>query len=149
VTEVTLKVGDVARETGVSPRLLRYYEEQGLLAPGRSSSGQRLYVPDDVERVARIRRLLEAGLSTNVIAQVLACACGGTGDVEPCLDPVLRDELDHIDARLARLAEHRGHLADLIDARAEARDAARTAVVPGRERREHDPALLLAPRRAV
>lgn len=34
-----MKIGDLARETGVSPRLLRYYEEQGLLASERPSGG--------------------------------------------------------------------------------------------------------------
>ncbi|MGN6239009.1 MAG: MerR family transcriptional regulator, partial [Cellulosimicrobium cellulans] len=114
VTEVTLRVGDVSRATGASPRLLRYYEEQGLLAPARSATGQRLYSPDDVERVARVRRLLDAGLSTTVIGQVLACACGGSGDVEPCLDPLLQEELARVDARLAQLASHRERLVGLV-----------------------------------
>ena len=117
MTSVTLRIGDVARATGASPRLLRYYEEQGLLAPARSAAGQRLYAPDDVERVARVRRLLDAGLPTSVIAQVLACACGGPGDVEPCLDPLLQQELERIDARLAQLTEHRQRLGELTAGR--------------------------------
>ncbi|WP_205710818.1 MerR family transcriptional regulator [Isoptericola sp. BMS4] len=136
MSEVTLRIGDVARATGTSPRLLRYYEEQGLLAPARSSTGQRLYVADDVDRVARVRRLLDAGLTTTVIAQVLACACGGTGDVEPCLDPLLRDELARIDSRLAQLTEHRDRLARIARHDAPARPSGVAK----------DPALLLSAR---
>ncbi|NEE00488.1 MerR family transcriptional regulator [Phytoactinopolyspora halotolerans] len=133
-----MRVGDMAAATGVSPRLLRYYEEQGLLAPERSAAGQRLYAADDVERVARIRRLLDAGLSTTVIAQILACVCGGTGDVEPCLDPMLQEELARIDAKLAQLAEHRGRLEAIIEREEGTRSSGGT---------RRDPALLLASKR--
>lgn len=62
-----LRVGDLATRTGVSPRLLRYYENQGLLAAERSSTGQRLFGTTAVEQVRYIRQLLEAGLPTRVI----------------------------------------------------------------------------------
>lgn len=131
-------MGDLAAATGVPPRLLRYYEEQDLLAPDRSAAGQRLYSVDDIDRVARIRRLLDAGLSTGVIAQILACACGGTGDVEPCLDPLLRTELARIDARLAQLTRHRERLVTIVNH--EAPPSAQSAI-------HHDPGLLLRVRR--
>ncbi|GAB3648012.1 MerR family transcriptional regulator [Glycomyces tarimensis] len=124
--------------TGVSPRLLRYYEEQGLLSPERSATGQRLYIEADFERVARIRRLLSAGLSTAVIAQILACVCGGTGDVEPCLDPLLMEELDRIDSQLAQLTEHRRRLTTLVGGDEAVED----------EPVDRDPALLLKVRRS-
>ncbi|MFL1381656.1 MULTISPECIES: MerR family transcriptional regulator [unclassified Nocardiopsis] len=102
-----MRIGDLAARTGVGVRLLRYYEEQGLLAPRRTAAGQRVYEPGDVETVRRIRRLLEAGLGTRVIRIVLGCVCGGEGDVEPCLDPLLLEELERMDGELARLARHR------------------------------------------
>ena len=139
MTEHTLRIGDVARATGASARLLRYYEEQGLLSPTRSATAQRLYAPDDVERVTRIRRLLDAGLSTAVIAQVLSCACGGPGDVEPCLDPLLQQELKRLDARLAQLTEHRVRLARMAEHTTPAGPSQEVPV--GR-----DPALLLSRR---
>ncbi|WP_245266900.1 MerR family transcriptional regulator [Saccharomonospora piscinae] len=112
-TVPALPIGAVAAATGVSARLLRYYEEQNLLAPARTSSGQRRYDESDIERVGRIRRLLDAGLPTNVIAEILACACGGSGDVEPCLDPLLRDQFARLDARLTQLAFHHERLTEL------------------------------------
>jgi DNA-binding transcriptional MerR regulator len=114
----TMRIGEMSDATGVSVRLLRYYEEQGLLAPCRTPSGQRLYAAADVETVGRVRRLLDAGLGTRTIRTILACACGGDGDVEPCLDPLLMDEVSRLDGRLAELAAHRGALVGLIDGRA-------------------------------
>ena len=68
-----MRMKDMVRRTGVHERLLRYYEQQGLLAPKRLPSGYRVYTEPDVETVRRIRSLLAAGLSTTLIAQVLPC----------------------------------------------------------------------------
>ncbi|MER7417882.1 MerR family transcriptional regulator [Micromonospora peucetia] len=127
-------MGEIAAATGVTPRLLRYYEEQGLLTPARSAAGQRLYAAGDIDQVTRIRRLLDAGLSTAVIAQILTCVCGGTEDVEPCLDPLLREELTRVDARLAHITQHRERLAAIVNREQPPGTSAPVA---------HDPALLL------
>ncbi|WP_326736360.1 MerR family transcriptional regulator [Streptomyces sp. NBC_01022] len=68
-----MRIGALADTTGVSPRLLRYYEEQGLLQPVRLSNGYREYSDSDVAAVRHIRTLLAAGLPTTVIAQLLHC----------------------------------------------------------------------------
>lgn len=67
-----MKVGDLARATGVSIRTLHYYEEIGLLAPThRTASGHRLYAPADVARLQQIRSLQQIGLSLEQIADCL------------------------------------------------------------------------------
>ena len=68
-----MRIGELSRRTGVPERLLRYYEEQGLLRPARRASGYREYEDGDVTTVSQIRTLLAAGLSTTVIAKVLPC----------------------------------------------------------------------------
>jgi DNA-binding transcriptional MerR regulator len=68
-----VRIGDLADESGVSRRLLRYYEEQGLLRPTRLSNGYREYAESDVAAVRNIRSLIEAGLPTAVISRVLDC----------------------------------------------------------------------------
>lgn len=50
---------------------LRVYERHGLVAPGRTSGGTRLYSEDDIARLHRIRELLAAGLNLAGIAAVL------------------------------------------------------------------------------
>ena len=66
-----LRIGEFARRVGVSPDLLRAWERRyGLLEPIRSTGGFRLYTADDAERVANMRRALDAGLSTAEAARV-------------------------------------------------------------------------------
>ncbi len=109
-----MQIGEVAAATGASTRLLRYYEERGLIAPDRDANGYRSYSDDTVVTVARIRRLLAAGLPVRAIREILDCACGSVEDVAPCLTPKLREELTSIDDRLDVLAAHRTELNDLI-----------------------------------
>jgi DNA-binding transcriptional MerR regulator len=60
----TLRIGEFARRAGVSAAVLRAWERRyGLLRPVRSSGGYRLYTAEDAERVARMRRGLDRGLS--------------------------------------------------------------------------------------
>ena len=60
----TLRIGEFARRVGVSPELLRAWERRyGLLQPIRSEGGFRLYTSEDAERVSRMKRALDDGLS--------------------------------------------------------------------------------------
>ena len=68
-----MKIGELARRTGVSVRALRYYEQQGLLRPERRPSGYREFRTNDIALVERIQTLISAGLNTTLIAQVLDC----------------------------------------------------------------------------
>ena len=52
-----LTIGQMAREAGVSPRTLRHYEEQGLLAPRRTEAGYRVYEEADVKCLAQVLAL--------------------------------------------------------------------------------------------
>lgn len=68
-----LRVGELASRTGVSPRRIRYYENQGLIEAERSSTGQRLFEEVVVDHIRHIRLLLEAGLPTRIITELLDC----------------------------------------------------------------------------
>lgn len=109
-----LRVGDLAFRTGVSPRLLHYYDNQGLLAAERSSTGQRLFEPNAVEQVRHIRLLLEAGLPTRAIRELLDCI-HEPGRLEPWAIPTLVDHLEGHDQRIAHLMSTRAALQGLID----------------------------------
>lgn len=58
-----VKIGELARKTGVSVRALRYYDEEGLIRPGRGGNGYRDFCDGSVEAVLRIRGMLDAGLN--------------------------------------------------------------------------------------
>ncbi|MEC3977541.1 MerR family transcriptional regulator [Amycolatopsis sp. H20-H5] len=72
-----MKIGEVAQRAGVSVRALRYYEEQGLLSPERTASGQRRYTEDTVEVVRLFQQFYAAGLSSRAIATLLPCVNNG------------------------------------------------------------------------
>lgn len=69
-TSAYLRIGELARRTGVRPELLRAWERRyGLLQPSRSSGGFRLYTEDDERRILRMNELLAGGLSAAEAAQ--------------------------------------------------------------------------------
>jgi MerR family transcriptional regulator, light-induced transcriptional regulator len=80
-----LRIGEVARRTGVATELLRAWERRyGLLTPTRTASGYRLYSSDDVDRVGRMRELLGSGLSAAEAArQTLVEPAPPPADTEP------------------------------------------------------------------
>ncbi|WP_406637490.1 MerR family transcriptional regulator [Amycolatopsis sp. WGS_07] len=102
-------IGELSQRTGVASRLLRYYGEQGLLDSARNSSGYRVYGEEAVIRVRQIRKLLAAGLTTEMIAEMLECAIGPAAHLDLCPDLVrrLRGELAEVDRRMGDLAQRR------------------------------------------
>jgi DNA-binding transcriptional MerR regulator len=128
-----VRIGDLAAAAGVSTRALRYYEEQGLLVPGRSAGGHRSYESDAVERVQWIRRLFGAGLSSKAILSLPPCAASDT-DVEIIIDR-LGAERGRIDARIRELAVTRDSLDDLIAEAERLRPYGRPPLVSSRARR--------------
>lgn len=57
---MALRIGELAKLTGVTTRTLRYWEECGLMKPSaHRGSGERLYLPADMARVTRIKDLRE------------------------------------------------------------------------------------------
>lgn len=72
-----MRIGELARRTGVTTRALRYYEEQNLLTAERSASGQRHYAETAVDRIHLIRQLYAAGLSSKTIAELTPCVIDG------------------------------------------------------------------------
>ncbi len=68
-----IKIGELARKTGKTPRALHLYEEMGLLHPTtRTDGGFRLYGPDEVARVYWIAKLQDMGFSLPQIQALLA-----------------------------------------------------------------------------
>ncbi|MEV6101864.1 MerR family transcriptional regulator [Nocardia sp. NPDC051981] len=97
-----MRIGELARLTETPARSLRYYEQQGLLSPNRQANGYRDYDDYLVERVLQIRGLLEAGLPTRIIKQILPCL--GTPRTIHFADatPEMISTLEHETARMTR-----------------------------------------------
>lgn len=93
--------------------MLRYYENKGLIAAERSSTGQRLFDPSTIDQVRSIRRLLAAGLPVEAIRELLDCI-HDTDRLDLCAVPVLVGHLHAYDGRIAELTSTRDALQGLI-----------------------------------
>ncbi len=110
-----MRIGTLARETGVNGRLLRYYEEQGLLQPVRLANGYREYTESDIATVSHIRALLAAGLPTTVIAQVLPCVHDDGQRLVPSPCPGMVDHLQRERTRIAAAITQLGAAQQALD----------------------------------
>ncbi|MFI0982316.1 MerR family transcriptional regulator [Streptomyces sp. NPDC021093] len=114
-----MRMGEFSRRTGVSQRLLRYYEEQGLLRPARLPSGYREFTDEDVATVRGVRMLLGAGLGTATIAELMPCMAGDGQTLAPACSGMLPDlnrERERIDEAVAGLLAARDKLDAVIAA---------------------------------
>jgi DNA-binding transcriptional MerR regulator len=110
-----VRIGDLARESGASVRSLRYYEEQGLLHAVRTTSGQRTYTEDAVERVRMLRRLYTAGLTSSTIAVLLPCVDSPSAATTRQTVAMMRHEHERLGEEIADLVRTREQLAALIE----------------------------------
>ncbi|WP_079063745.1 MerR family transcriptional regulator [Streptomyces sp. NRRL F-4489] len=114
-----MRIGELARTTGVTTRALRYYEEQGLLRPDRSANGYRTYGAGAVRVVENIRLLLAAGLTTDDLRLLDGCLRDELTGRHSCADPapkieVFEQRLALLQARIAELAAVRDQLLDRL-----------------------------------
>jgi DNA-binding transcriptional MerR regulator len=109
-----VRIGELATNTGVSVRALRYYEEQSLLVPERSGGGQRQYGEGAVDRVQLIQTLYAAGLSSRTILDLLPCVDAQVNT--PQSRALLNAERDRITRQIDQLAQVRDRLDAVISA---------------------------------
>ncbi|WP_172329430.1 MerR family transcriptional regulator [Mangrovicoccus sp. HB161399] len=112
-----MQIGEIAERSGVSVRMLRYYEAEGLLAPARRGSGYRDYSGRDLEEARRIRQLAEAGLTIEAMRDLLPCVISPEPRFHPCdnLRARLAGELEKLDRKLEDVARSRALIAGYLD----------------------------------
>lgn len=115
-----MRIGELSQRTGTPRRLLRYYEEQGLIAAIRAPNGYREYDERFVDRVLQIRGLLDAGLPTRIIKQILPCLDKPQTiyfpDATPEMLATLRNERDRMTERIRCLTRNRDAIGEYLDA---------------------------------
>src|SRR3954469_14599825 len=110
-----MRIGELARRTGVSERSLRYYEQQGLLTSDRTRGGQREYPEWAVDRVIRIQELFAAGLHSKKIARLLPCMRDADGGPSEIATTQLVTELTAERRRIGRLITELANSRDILD----------------------------------
>ena len=98
-------VGNLARATGLSVRVLRHWEQIGLVTPSRTAAGRdRRYGPAEITRLYRAMALRQAGLRLGQIVTLL-------DEQDPDPAATLRSHLAELDADLQRRGQLRDRLA--------------------------------------
>lgn len=109
-----LKIGDVARLSGIGIEALRFYEKSGLLdKPVRTYSGYRMYSQNVLERLSFIKKAQVLGFSLEEIKQVIKDSRGGQ---KPCdeVRELVRQKLIELDIKLKQLQQYRDELATTL-----------------------------------
>lgn len=112
-----MKIGEIAQRSGISVRMLRYYESEGLLNPLRCDSGYRDYSEDDLTEARRIRQLADAGLTIDAMRDLLPCIISPEPRFDPCdnLRARLAGELEKLDRKLDGITRSRALIAGYLD----------------------------------
>jgi MerR family transcriptional regulator, light-induced transcriptional regulator len=107
-----LRIGELAKRTGVSPELLRAWEQRyGLLQPTRTPGGFRLYSPADQARVQRMQALVSGGLAAAQAARLVLSGGEPAPPTGSASATTLEDGAGHLTASLDRLEEQAANTA--------------------------------------
>ena len=115
-----MRIGELARASGIAPSAVRYYEQLGLLpAPERTASGYRSYAGDAVDRLAFVRSAQAVGLTLAEVRQVLGVRDAGEAPCRVVTELIDRrhaevrariSELQALERDLSRLRERAARL---------------------------------------
>jgi DNA-binding transcriptional MerR regulator len=108
-----MRIGELSRRAGASPRSIRYYERQGLLLARRQPNGYRDYDEADLRLVREIRSLLVSGFDLEEIRPFVDCLHAGIQARRACpggID-VYRRKLEELEARIRELQNLRDRVA--------------------------------------
>ena len=113
-----MRIGELSKQTGISHRMLRYYEQEGLLEPIRTNSGYREYNEGTVNLARHIRNLSDSGIKLKSIRALLPCISGIESSPKfvgcPVVKATLQKELEKLDTKLKELNDSRNAVAGFL-----------------------------------
>ncbi|MEU6076968.1 redoxin family protein [Micromonospora sp. NPDC047074] len=107
-----MRIGELARRAGVTPKAVRHYESLGLIAATREANGYRDFREDDVRLVREIRLLGRLGIRADRTRPFLDCLTAGSEHADDCPAALAgyRAAIDDLTARIAELTARRAAL---------------------------------------
>jgi MerR family gold-responsive transcriptional activator of gol and ges genes len=109
-----MNIGEAARASGVSAKMIRYYEETGLIpTAGRTASGYRTYGPKEVQILRFVRRARDLGFPLEKVADLLALwrdRSRASADVKRLAE----DQVAALEARIAEMQAMQATLRHLV-----------------------------------
>ncbi|MFB4394070.1 MULTISPECIES: Cu(I)-responsive transcriptional regulator [unclassified Pseudomonas] len=109
-----MNIGQAARRSGLSAKMIRYYESIGLLKPAtRSDSGYRLYSQQDLHSLAFIKRSRDLGFSLDEVGRLLTL-WQDRGRASADVKALAMQHIDELNKRIEELVSLRDTLGDLV-----------------------------------
>ncbi len=110
-----MRIGELAARSGVTVRMLRHYEEKGLLSPQRAPNGYREYEERDVARAGLVTSMIRSGLPTRLIVPLLQRRDERDAADEDDVVALLRAEAERLDGRIACMTLSRRTIQEYLD----------------------------------
>jgi len=109
-----MNIGQAARRSGLSTKMIRYYESIGLLKPAtRSGSGYRLYQAEDLHSLAFIKRSRDLGFSLDEVGKLLTL-WQDRGRASADVKALAMQHIDELNRRIEELVSLRDTLGELV-----------------------------------
>jgi len=109
-----MNIGQAARRSGLSTKMIRYYESIGLLKPAtRSDSGYRVYQAEDLHSLAFIKRSRDLGFSLEEVGKLLTL-WQDRGRASADVKALAMQHIDELNQRIEELVSLRDTLGDLV-----------------------------------
>jgi MerR family transcriptional regulator, copper efflux regulator len=110
-----LRIGEVARRSGLSVKTIRFYCDQGLLQPkGRSDSGYRLFDQENLAELTIIRALRSMDVAIPEVSRILEVRRSGLCNCS-VLKESISTKMTSIDQRISELSAMKDELARLLE----------------------------------
>ena len=111
-----MKIGGLAKRTGIGIDAVRYYEREGLVPPAaRLASGYRVYGEDDVRRIQFVQRAKALGFTLTEIRELLELSTRREDDMGG-LKTAAGEKFADVEAKISELIRIRDGLRTLVDA---------------------------------
>lgn len=109
-----MNIGTAAERSGLPAKTIRYYEEIGLIRPGRAGNGYRDYAAGDVHRLRFLQRSRSLGFAIEECRQLLSLY-DDKARASAQVKAIASDKLGEIDRKIAELTELRATLSHLVE----------------------------------